>query len=119
MDCLKINSYLLLTILCLIQIIPFIFYNNQVSLIILQYIGGIILIPGYMVQIYKLIKAKSSKNLSIIYGFTLCIGIGLMEVYAINSVLCNKIKDLLPFLLTNTCSFILCIIFQFLIIYFK
>ena len=79
---------------------------------LLQLIGGIILSVGYIPQIVKLIKTKSSKDFDI-KTFVLCfIGILLMEIYAVNLVVDGSGG---MFLVTNTMSLLIQLIMVTLI----
>lgn len=79
---------------------------------LLQLIGGIILSVGYIPQIVKLIKTKSSKDFDI-KTFVLCfVGIFLMEIYAVSLVV-NGSGDM--FLVTNTMSLLIQLIMVILI----
>ncbi len=67
----------------------------------LQLMGGIILSVGYIPQIYKLTKTKSTKDLDIKTFAAVLIGVALMEAYAIN--LCISGCGVM-YLVTNTMS---------------
>ena len=71
---------------------------------ILQLIGGIILSIGYIPQIYKTIKTKSVEDLSSAYYINVCLGILLMELYAIYNAVMGVAY---MFLITNSISLIL------------
>ena len=72
---------------------------------LLQLVGGIILSIGYLPQIAKTIKTKSVEDLSTAYYFNIFIGVGLMEAYAIFSVIQGVA---IMFLVTNTIAWALC-----------
>ena len=80
---------------------------------ILQLIGGLILALGYMPQIIQLIRTKSSKDLNLKTYLLVFIGIVFMEPYAINLVVNGSG---LMFLITNTMSLIVSLLFCILII---
>lgn len=71
---------------------------------LLQLIGGIILSIGYIPQIYKTIKTKSVEDLSSAYYINVCLGILLMELYAIYNAVMGVAY---MFLITNSISLIL------------
>lgn len=79
---------------------------------LLQLIGGIILSIGYIPQIVKLVKTRSSNDFNI-KTFVLCfIGILLMEIYAVN-IVANGSGGM--FLVTNTMSLLIQLIMVILI----
>lgn len=70
----------------------------------LQLAGGIILSVGNIPQIRQLIRTKDSNGLNIGTFNSMLLGIGLMEVYAINLAL-NGMGVM--FLITNTLALIM------------
>lgn len=78
----------------------------------LQLLGGFILALGYIPQIIQIITTHSCKDLNLRTYFAMTIGIGLMEVYAINLVL--KGSGLM-FLITNSVSLLIVIFICLLI----
>lgn len=68
---------------------------------LLQLLGGIILSLGYIPQIIKLVKTKSSHDFNINSFLMVFIGIVFMEIYAVNLV-CNGSGCM--YLITNTMS---------------
>lgn len=73
----------------------------------LQLIGGLILSVGYIPQIIKLNKTKSSSDFNLKTFVMVLIGISLMEAYAINLVYNGSG---VMFLVTNTMSLIVQIV---------
>lgn len=53
---------------------------------LIQLVGGLILALGYMPQIKQLLRTKSSRDINLATYVFLVVGIGCMEVYAINLV---------------------------------
>lgn len=78
----------------------------------LQLIGGIILSIGYIPQIIKLIRTKSSDEFEIKTFLSVLLGVSLMEAYAINLVISGAG---VMFLVTNTMSLIIAIVMVVLI----
>ena len=78
----------------------------------LQLIGGIILSIGYIPQIIKLIRTKSSDEFEIKTFLSVLLGVSLMEAYAINLVISGAG---VMFLVTNTMSLIIAIVMVALI----
>lgn len=70
----------------------------------LQLIGGTILAIGYLPQIKQLLRTKSCGDLNLKTYIFLIIGIGMMEIYAIN--LCCHGSGYM-FLITNSISLVL------------
>lgn len=79
---------------------------------VLQLIGGIILSIGYIPQIIKLIRTKSSDEFEIKTFLSVLLGVSLMEAYAINLVISGAG---VMFLVTNTMSLIIAVIMVVLI----
>ena len=79
---------------------------------VLQLIGGIILSIGYIPQIIKLIRTKSSDEFEIKTFLSVLLGVSLMEAYAINLVISGAG---VMFLVTNTMSLIIAIVMVVLI----
>jgi MtN3 and saliva related transmembrane protein len=71
---------------------------------ILQLLGGLILSFGYIPQIIQIIKTKSVKDLNFKTFLSVFVGILLMEIYAVNLVLCGSGA---MFLVTNTMALML------------
>lgn len=78
----------------------------------LQLIGGAILSIGYIPQIIKLIRTKSSDEFEIKTFLSVLLGVSLMEAYAINLVISGAG---VMFLVTNTMSLIIAIVMVVLI----
>lgn len=81
---------------------------------VLQIIGGLCFIPGYISQIYTLVKNKNSSNINSLYSLLVALGCGFMEGYAI-----RQAKVALEFLITNTLCLLFSIIFHLLVIVYK
>lgn len=81
-----------------------------------QLIGGIILSVGYIFQVKQTIKTKSVEDLNFTSYLSVFIGVGLMEIYAINLVLNGSG---LMFLITNSMSLTLAGIMVFLILLYR
>lgn len=79
----------------------------------LQLLGGFVLALGYIPQIIQIITTHSCRDLNLRTYLAMVLGIGLMEVYAINLVL-NESG--LMFLITNSVSLLLVIFICLLII---
>ena len=78
----------------------------------LQLLGGVILALGYIPQIIQIIDTRSCKDLNLRTYLAMALGIGLMEVYAVNLV--RKDSGLM-FLITNSISLLLVIFICLLI----
>lgn len=78
----------------------------------LQLAGGIILSVGYIPQIIKLIKTKSSRDFNLKTFLMVLLGITFMEVYAVNLTMNGSGA---MFLVTNTMSLIIQIVLVTLI----
>ena len=78
----------------------------------LQLAGGIILSVGYIPQIVKLIKTKSSRDFNLKTFLMVLLGITFMEVYAVNLTMNGSGA---MFLVTNTMSLIIQIVLVTLI----
>ena len=70
----------------------------------LQLLGGIILAIGYFPQIKQILETESCKDINLKTYILLCLGISLMEVYAVNQWIHGTA---LMFCVTNTLSLIL------------
>lgn len=79
---------------------------------ILQLIGGIILAVGYIPQIRQIIRTKSCKDLNLKTYIALAVGMGFMEVYAINLASTGAGT---MFLITNSISLFLVVFIAFMI----
>lgn len=73
---------------------------------LLQLIGGIILSIGYIPQIRQILKTKSVSDFNFTYLFSLALGVGLMEIYAIYNLILGVA---IMFFVTNTIAFILAV----------
>lgn len=82
----------------------------------LQLVGGIILAVGYIPQISQLIRTKSCGDLNLKTYLYLTLGIGLMELYAIN--LCKSGNGYM-FLLTNSISLVLVSLISVMVIKYR
>ncbi len=71
---------------------------------VLQLIGGFILAIGYIPQIRQIIRTKSCKDLNLKTYIALAVGMGFMEIYAINLALSGAGT---MFLVTNSISLFL------------
>ncbi len=69
-----------------------------------QLIGGFILAIGYIPQIRQIIRTKSCKDLNLKTYIALTVGMGFMEIYAINLALSGAGT---MFLVTNSISLFL------------
>ena len=78
----------------------------------LQLAGGVILSVGYIPQIVKLIKTKSSRDFNLKTFLMVLLGITFMEVYAVNLTMNGSGA---MFLVTNTMSLIIQIVLVTLI----
>lgn len=78
----------------------------------LQLAGGIILSVGYIPQIIKLVKTKSSRDFNLKTFLMVLLGITFMEVYAVNLTMNGSG---VMFLVTNTMSLIIQIVLVTLI----
>lgn len=83
---------------------------------ILQLLGGVILSVGYIPQILKLIKTKSSNDFNINTFIFVFIGIAMIEAYAIDLAVNGSG---IMYLITNTMSLIIQGIMVALILKFK
>jgi len=83
---------------------------------LLQFIGGCILSVGYIFQVKQTIKTKSVEDLNFTSYLSVFIGVGLMEIYAINLVLNGSG---LMFLITNSMSLTLAGIMVILILLYR
>lgn len=83
---------------------------------ILQLMGGLILAIGYIPQIHQLIKTKSSRDINLKTYLMMSLGVGLMEVYAVNLVVNGSG---IMFLITNTISLLCAVIVSVLVIAYK
>lgn len=82
----------------------------------LQFIGGIILTFGYIPQIVKTIKTKSTKDFHLGYFVSIWIGIALMETFAIY----NAVHGIaVMFLVTNSIALTCESILLGLILYYR
>ena len=70
----------------------------------LQLLGGIILAIGYFPQIKQILETESCKDINLKTYILLCLGIGLMEIYAVNQWMHGMA---MMFCVTNTLSLIL------------
>ena len=82
----------------------------------LQLVGGIILAVGYIPQIRQLLRTKSCGDLNLKTYLYLTLGIGLMEIYAVNL---SKSGNGYMFLVTNSASLILVALISCLIIKYR
>ncbi len=81
---------------------------------ILQLIGGFILAIGYVPQIRQIIRTKSCKDLNLKTYIALAVGMGFMEVYALDLALTGAGT---MFLITNSVSLFLVVFIVFMIKY--
>ncbi len=79
---------------------------------ILQLIGGIILAIGYIPQIRQIIHTKSCRDLNLKTYIALAVGMGFMEIYAINLALSGAGT---MFLVTNSISLFLVLLIALMI----
>ncbi len=82
----------------------------------LQLIGGLILALGYIPQIRQLLRTKSCDDLNLKTYLYLTLGIGLMEIYAVDL---HKSGCGYMFLVTNTLSLALVALISTLIIKYR
>lgn len=78
-----------------------------------QLVGGFILTAGYLPQIAKTIRTKSVDDISLQYYGLVCLGVSLMELYALYQVLVNHVAGM--FLATNTMALACCSTMLFLV----
>jgi MtN3 and saliva related transmembrane protein len=71
-------------------------------LYMLQIVGGGIMVFGYFPQVRQIIRTKSVKDLNIMTFIFLCLGIAMMEAYAIGLVVHDHTGG--AFLITNTAA---------------
>lgn len=83
---------------------------------LLQFLGGLVLSFGYIPQLIQIIKTKSVKDLNFKTFLSVFIGILLMEIYAINLVVCGSG---VMFLVTNSMALVLAVFMVILILIFK
>jgi MtN3 and saliva related transmembrane protein len=83
---------------------------------LLQLIGGVVLAVGYIPQIVQLIKKRSCRDLNLKTYITLTVGIGLMEIYAVNLAVHGSG---IMFLVTNSLSLLLTAAISALIIFIR
>jgi MtN3 and saliva related transmembrane protein len=69
---------------------------------ILQILGGLVIAIGYLPQILRIFRTRSTGDLSLKSYATVTIGVACVELYAVNMVLVYEAGRL--FLLTNTIS---------------
>ena len=81
-----------------------------------QLAGGIILAVGYIPQIIQIIKTRSIRDLNRKTYIAICLGIGLMEIYAYNQWRQGLAR---MFFITNTVSLVMVCIILFLMLIFK
>ena len=82
----------------------------------MQLIGGIILAVGYIPQIRQILRTKSCGDLNLKTYLYLTLGIGMMEMYAVDL---SKNGDGYMFLITNSISLALVALISVLIIKFR
>lgn len=80
---------------------------------IAQLIGGFILTAGYLPQIMKTLKTKSVDDISLQYYGFVCLGVTLMELYAVYQVVVNEVAGM--FLVTNSMALACCSTMFFLV----
>lgn len=71
-------------------------------LYMLQIVGGGIMVLGYFPQVRQIVRTKSVKDLNIKTFMFLCLGIAMMEAYAIGLVVHEHTGS--AFLITNTAA---------------
>jgi MtN3 and saliva related transmembrane protein len=71
-------------------------------LYMMQIVGGGIMVLGYFPQVRQIIRTKSVKDLNIKTFMFLCLGIAMMEAYAIGLVVHDHTGG--AFLITNTAA---------------
>ena len=67
--------------------------------------GGIILAVFYVPQIYRIIKRKSSEDISIYFVLGMVLGISFLEVMAVNDAFNNGVAR--TFFITNTLALVM------------
>jgi MtN3 and saliva related transmembrane protein len=85
--------------------------------VLLQLIGGIILLLGNIPQIIQIIKTKSVGDLNLTSFSSILLGILFMEIYAVNLVYTTG--NGIAFLITNTFSLLTSGLIVTLIIIYK
>lgn len=83
----------------------------------MQVMGGLIIVMGYLPQIFQLLRTRSAEDLNMKSYLLVTMGVACVEVYAINMVVVIKAGRL--FLLSNTISLVLLLITSILIAFFK
>ncbi|WMT42774.1 PQ-loop domain-containing transporter [Paenibacillus sp. D2_2] len=83
---------------------------------ILQLIGGGILAIGWIPQIMQIMKTKSVKDLSLKSYLFMLLGIGLMEIYAIDLVANGSG---IAFLMTNSLSLLVLLFVIMLVLRYR
>lgn len=82
-----------------------------------QLVGGFILTAGYLPQIIKTFKTKSVDDISLQYYGLVCLGVSLMEFYALYQVFVNHVAGM--FLATNTMALACCSTMFFLVFKYR
>lgn len=80
------------------------FFNEEAAAV-LQLFGGILMMPGYLFQIYSSICTKTMSNTSLPFIVLIFLGITLMQYNAIYLYLLNNTQY--SFLITNSISLLL------------
>ncbi|AZS14914.1 PQ-loop domain-containing transporter [Paenibacillus lutimineralis] len=83
---------------------------------ILQLIGGVILAIGWIPQILQIMKTKSVRDLSLKSYLFMLLGIGLMEIYAIDLV---GNGSGIAFLMTNSLSLLVVLFVIMLVLRYR
>lgn len=83
---------------------------------ILQLIGGVILAIGWIPQILQIMKTKSVRDLSLKSYLFMLLGIGLMEIYAIDLVANGSGT---AFLMTNSLSLLVVLFVIMLVLRYR
>ncbi|GAA0398392.1 PQ-loop domain-containing transporter [Paenibacillus motobuensis] len=83
---------------------------------ILQLIGGVILAIGWIPQILQIMKTKSVRDLSLKSYLFMLLGIGLMEIYAIDLVANGSG---IAFLMTNSLSLLVVLFVIMLVLRYR
>jgi len=83
---------------------------------ILQLMGGVILAIGWIPQIVQIMKTKSVKDLSLKSYLFMLLGIGFMEIYAIDLVINGSG---IAFLMTNSLSLLVLLFVIILVLRYR
>jgi MtN3 and saliva related transmembrane protein len=83
----------------------------------LQIIGGSIMVLGYIPQIRQMVRTKSVRDLNIKTFVALCLGISMMEAYAVGLVVHDHTGG--AFLITNSLAVLVNLLVVALIVKYR